>query len=43
MATQLPDCRGFKAVSGASLLVYEERAGVVAEQALAFYRELGTI
>ncbi|MCH9710294.1 MAG: alpha/beta hydrolase [Actinomycetia bacterium] len=43
MAAQLPDCRGFQAVPGASLLVYEERATVVAEHALAFYRELGAI
>ncbi len=43
MATQLSDCRGFKAVPGASLLVYEERADVVAEHALTFYRELGAI
>ena len=43
MATQLPDCRGFKAVPGASLLVHEERPDVVAEHALAFYRELGAI
>lgn len=43
MATQLPDCRGFKAVPGASLLVYEECPEVVAGHALAFYRELGAI
>lgn len=43
MVGQIPDCRGIKAVGGASLLVHEEKPAAVAEHALAFYRELGVI
>lgn len=40
MVGQIPDCRGLRAVPGASLLVHEEKPDAVAEHALAFYREL---
>ncbi|MBK6532203.1 MAG: alpha/beta hydrolase [Deltaproteobacteria bacterium] len=43
MVGQIPDCRGLRAVPGASLLVHEEKPDAVAEHALAFYREFGVI